>query len=62
MQRGVERPFFDTKHVGGYVLDVRRDGVAVHGAARVERLENQEEQRPLKNVVPISRHVWVGLI
>ena len=61
VERGIERALFDAEEVGGRLLDLRRDRVAVHRAARAQCLEHKQVERPLENVVSGLRHVigWV---
>src|SRR5512133_322154 len=51
MERRVERSFLDAQHLGGHLLNLRRDRVAVHRAARRERLEHEQAESALEDIV-----------
>ena len=57
VERGVERSFLHAQEVGRHTLDVGRDRVAVHRASRLERLEHEERQGALQDVVLGARHI-----
>src|SRR6185437_9865303 len=57
VQGRVERALFDTEQVGRRLLNARGDGVAVERTARGERLEDEEVERTLQDVVLRARHV-----
>ena len=59
MERWVQRSFLDAKKVRGDLLDVRRDRIAMHLAARAERFEHEQIESALEDVVLGLRHVNV---
>jgi hypothetical protein len=50
MESGVQRALLNAQDVIGDLLDVTRDGIAVHGCAGRERLQDQKVQRALEVV------------
>src|SRR6476619_3166336 len=57
MKRRIERPLFDPKEIARRLLNVRRDRIPVHPAIRAERLEHEESEGALKDVVLLFGHI-----
>ena len=56
MQRRIQRAFAQLQRAGGHALDVERDRIAVHGAVRVQRLQDEQVDRALQSIVGVLRH------
>src|ERR1700709_517267 len=56
VERRIERALLDAEQLGRGLLNVRGDGVAVHLALRFERLEHEESQGSLEDVILLSWH------
>src|SRR3954471_2647628 len=61
VQRRIKGSFFDAEQFFGNVLDVSRDGVAVHLSLRAESFQYQQGKGALQNVVLGFRHVYLSI-
>ena len=58
-ERGVQRPLVDGELVGADLLDPSGNRVSMERPHRVERLQDHEVKRAVKEVRPVGGHMLV---